>query len=169
MMEKLAQSGFLVVTQPGSIYWRGGNYIERVDPGLLPHLYWVEEFSRRGLPLAFGSDSPLIQPNPWPAIYAAVTLRTAEGAAFPRTGLQDGAAGGNAPGMEVMRALQAYTSGGAVAEGAGDLKGSIKPGMLADLVLMDTPIVGNEAAALKHAGARLTIIGGEVVWEDKKS
>ena len=169
LMEKLAQTGFSVVTQPGSIYWRGGSYVERVDPAMLPYLYCVEEFSRRGIPLAFGSDAPLIDPNPWPAIYAAVTLRTAEGAAFPRSSFQGGVPDDNVPGMDISRALKAYTSGGAKAEGAGNVKGSIKPGMLADLVLIDTPLDSNETEQLKHARARLTVVGGKVAWEDGKS
>ena len=163
LMERLSRSRATVVTQPGFIYWRGDRYRQRVSPDLLPHLYQVEEFARRGVGLAFGSDAPIIDSNPWPGVYAAVTRRTRGGATLPRAGYQipDDSAG-----MDLSRALAAHTRGGAVAEGTDNRKGCIKKGMLADLALIDTRLDAQGLEAVAEARARLTIIGGEVVWED---
>ena len=67
--------------------------------------------------------------------------------------------------MELGSALAAYTRGGALAEGAGNLKGSIRKGMLADLVLVNTPLESGDVERVRDARSRLTVLGGEIVWE----
>ena len=53
LMEKLARSGAMVVTQPGFIYWRGDGYLERVQPELLPHLYPFSRMVNLRIPMGF--------------------------------------------------------------------------------------------------------------------
>ncbi len=165
LVTQLARSGAVVVTQPGFIYWRGDGYLERVEAGLLPYLYPTAALARAGIPLAFGSDSPVIDPNPWPAIYSAVTRRTSSGKSLP------GERGGieklkpNGPARPVLDALRAYTRGGAIAEGAEARKGAIRPGMLADLVLVDSDLAGTDTERVRDTKARLTVVGGQVVWD----
>ena len=161
LLAKLRRQGVTVVTQPGFIYWRGESYRERVSPELLPHLYPIAALAQAGLPLAFGSDAPVIDPSPWPAIYSAVTGYTA--ASQP---LFEDKSGGPKPGLTLTQALRAYTSGGAWAEGMETRKGIIRPGMLADLALVDTDLTRANASALKDTQARLTLLGGAVVWDD---
>ena len=79
LMAQVARSGATVVTQPGFVYWNGDRYRERVDPSVLDHLYPVDELLRAGINVAFGSDAPVVDPNPWPAIYSAVTRATKTG------------------------------------------------------------------------------------------
>lgn len=161
LLPKLRRRGLTIVTQPGFIYWRGENYREWVSPELLPHLYPLTALAQAGIPMAFGSDAPVIDPSPWPALSSAITGRTAAG--LP---LFAGKPGGPNPGLTLTQALRAYTSGGAWAEGAETRKGILRPGMLADLVLVDTDFTRASAAALKDTQARLTLLGGEVVWDD---
>ena len=161
LLPKLRRRGLTIVTQPGFIYWRGENYREWVSPELLPHLYPLTALVQAGIPLALGSDAPVIDPSPWPTLYSAITGRTAAGPP-----LYAGKPGGPNPGLTLTQALRAYTSGGAWAEGAETRKGILRPGMLADLALVDTDLPRASAAALKDTQARLTILGGEVVWDD---
>ena len=160
-MPKLRRSGLTVVTQPGFIYWRGESYRERVAPELLPHLYPLSALAQAAIPLAFGSDAPVIDPSPCPALYSAITRRTAASQPLPWDN-----SGVNNPGLTVAKALRAYTQGGAWAEGVETRKGSIKPGMLADLVLVATDLTRANAAAIRNTQACLTLIGGKVVWND---
>ncbi len=161
LLARLRRQGVTVVTQPGFIYWRGESYRERVSPELLPHLYPIAALAQAGVPLAFGSDAPVIDPSPWLAIYSAITGNTAAGQP-----LFEDKAGGPKPGLTAAQALRAYTHGGAWAEGMETRKGIIRPGMLADLALVDTDLTRANAAALKDTQARLTLLGGEVVWDD---
>ena len=150
----------MVVTQPGFVYWEGDRYLERVEPSLLPHLYPIGSLARAGVPIAFGSDAPVIEPNPWPAIYGAVTRTTRRGHSLPPE--ESGEPG---QGIPVEAALRMYTLGGALAEGSDDRKGSIAPGKLADLVLLDRDPWKTTPSGLIDIHAVLTIIGGQVVWD----
>ena len=60
-----------------------------------------------------------------------------------------------------------YTLSGAELEGTAEDKGSISPGKLADLVLVDADPLTVDPEGLKDIKAMLTIIGGRVVWEGK--
>ena len=66
----VVRSSAVIVTQPGFVYWQGDGYLANVEPGLHDHLYPPASLYRAGVSVAFGSDSPVIDPNPWPAVYS---------------------------------------------------------------------------------------------------
>jgi predicted amidohydrolase YtcJ len=160
LIARVKKSGAAVVTQPGFIYWNGDSYRERVEPGLLPHLYAIGTLTSAGIPVGFGSDTPVIDPNPWPAIYAAATRRTRNGSY-----LSEGEEDHLGQQVSVIDALRMYTTGGAWAEGTQTRKGSISAGKLADMVLVDADPTRVVPSELKIIKAILTIIGGKVVWD----
>ena len=160
VIDQVKESGAMVVTQPGFIYWNGDRYRRNVAPDLLPHLYPIGGLAGAAVLLAFSSDAPVIDPNPWPGIAAAVTRTTRQGQNIPRPQ-------GTGPDqrLAVMEALEAYTRGGAVAEGTQEVKGIIRPGMLADLVLVSRNPVDAPPEELAGIETVLTMIGGRVVLE----
>ena len=160
LVDLVKASGATVVTQPGFVYWNGDRYLERVDADLLPHLYPVGTLVRKGVPVAFSSDAPVIGPNPWPGIYGAVTRRTGQGQDLPPRESPRGAG----QSVSVDEALRMYTSAGAAAEGSELKKGSIHPGKLADLALLDVDPTNIDPQRLKDIRAVLTIVGGREVW-----
>ncbi len=162
LLAMVRRSGAMVVTQPGFLFWNGDSYRERVHPELLHSLYPIGELASSGVAVAFGSDSPVIDLNPWPAIYSAVTRLTKavqqlseNGAGQPRFDQR----------LSVESALRMYSIAGAYAEGTEDSKGSIRPGKLADLVLLDRDPTATDPEALKDIHPVLTLLGGRVVWE----
>ena len=160
LVEAVARSGATVATQPGFIYYNGSSYQRNVESRLLPHLYPAGTLQRAGVPVAFGSDAPVIDPNPWPAIYSAVTRRAADGCPLS----PDGDAG---QGVSVRDALRMYTLFAAEAEGASTDKGSIKSGKLADLVLVDTDPLAAQPEELVNTKTVMTIAGGKPIWSQK--
>jgi len=159
VLAAMQQSGATVVTQPGFIHWNGPGYRRNVDSSLQPHLYPVGALSAARVKIAFGSDAPVINPNPWPAIYSAVTRNDHQGQPFPEI---------NGSGrVSIESALRMYTLSGAEAEGTQSGKGSIAPGKLADLVLVDTNPLEVDPEGLKDINAKLTMVGGQVVWEGR--
>ena len=165
LVAQVRRSGAMVVTQPGFLFWNGDLYRERVEASLLEWLYPVGGLVRSGLPVAFGSDAPIIDPNPWPAIYSAVTRATRSG-----QGLTRGTHGLETHSQEVSveSALRMYTLASAEAEGTPHLKGTIRPGKLADLVLLDKDPSTADPSDLKNIHPVLTVMGGQVVWEAGK-
>ena len=157
LVQRVKASGATVVTQPGFIYWNGDRYLRQVSPRLLPHIYAIEALARAGAPVAFGSDAPVIDPAPWPAIYAAVSRTSREGSQLP--GARDSGA------VPLLAALRRYTVAGACSEGTGDRKGVIAEGNLADMTLVDADLNGVEPSRLKDIRTVLTIVGGELAWD----
>lgn len=79
LVEQLRTLGLTVVTQPGFLFERGDTYIGEIDPDYHPSLYRVRTLSGAGIPLAFSSDAPFGNANPWRAMHTATTRLTANG------------------------------------------------------------------------------------------
>ena len=158
-LDAVRRSGAAVVTQPGSIHWNGPGYRANVAESLQPHLYPIGALEAAGINAAFGSDAPVINPDPWPAIHSAVTRQDHQGDPFPES---------NGSGrVSVQSALRMYTMSGAELEGTSRDKGSITAGKLADLVLVDANPLTVDPDALKDIKAKMTMVGGHVVWEGR--
>jgi len=154
VLEHLTDSGITVVTQPGFLYESGERYHAEVPVKLQPWLYPLNALRQAGIPLAAGSDAPVASPNPWQGVYAAVTRRDSSGLAMhPEQGLS------------VEEALALWTSGAAYAAGEELTMGMLRPGMLADLVLLDRDVTNAPPDELLTCTVVMTMVGGEVVWE----
>lgn len=107
--------------------------------------------------LAFGSDWYVAPPTPLEGIYAAVTRRT-----------QDGKhSGGWTPSQKISaeEALKAYTADAAYASFEEKQKGAVKPGMYADLTMIDHDITAISIDEIPAAKVELTMVGGEIVYD----
>lgn len=158
-IQEVKAAGVMVVTQPGFIHWNGERYRENVDPGLLPDLYPVGCLAAAGVPLAFSSDSPVVDPDPWAGIAGAVSRRTREGRPLPE---REGAS----QRIPVLDAISSYTRGGATSEGTGNAKGILKAGMAADMVLVDRDPSETGPRELLGVKTVLTMVGGRVLFEN---
>jgi len=159
VLDAVRGGGAAVVTQPGFIHWNGPSYRANVAESLQPHLYPIGAIDSAGIKIAFGSDAPVINPNPWPSIHSAVTRQDYQSKPFPES---------NGSGrVSVQSALRMYTLSGAELEGTVKDKGSITAGKLADLVLVDANPLKIDPDELKDIKAKMTMVGGRVVWEGR--
>ena len=76
----LASLGITIVTQPAFVTERGDQYLEEVDRDDVAHLYPCRSLLEAGIAVAGSTDSPYSNPDPWTAILAATTRKTALGA-----------------------------------------------------------------------------------------
>jgi predicted amidohydrolase YtcJ len=106
-----------------------------------------------GAVIANGTDTPVEDVDPIACFYASVTRKMADGTAFY-------------PEQKMTReeALRSYTMSGAYAAFEEDLKGSITPGKLADIVVLSKDILKVPEAEIPTAKVTLTILGGQVRW-----
>ncbi len=134
---------------------------ERIGHERCKGAYAFKTLQEAGCKLAFGSDWPGTNAsyypiNPLYGLYAAVTRQTVGGKPeqgwFPeqRIPLED--------------AIKAYTQGSAFATFEEDVKGTIAPGMLADVVVVDTNLFETEPTQWLEASFDYTIVGGKVVY-----
>lgn len=106
-----------------------------------------------GVVLANGTDTPVEDIDPIASFHASVTRRMADGTTFY-------------PEQRMTReeALRSYTLNGAYAAFEEDVKGSITPGKLADVVVLSKDILKIPDAEIPTAKVVLTILGGQVRW-----
>ena len=109
--------------------------------------------------LAFGSDWTVAPLNPLDGIKAAVTRQTLDGK-HPDGWIPEQK-------ISVDEAVRAYTVGSAYAEFADGVKGSLKPGMLADLVILDRDIYTTQPSQIDQTKVLTTIMDGKIVFERK--
>ena len=79
LLEQILELGLTVVTQPNFIAERGDAYLVDVPEHEHPWLYRARGFLNHGIPLTGGTDAPFGHPDPWRAMSAAVTRKTANG------------------------------------------------------------------------------------------
>jgi predicted amidohydrolase YtcJ len=110
--------------------------------------------------LAFGSDWPVVTLNPWKGMQTGVTRKTSEGKPV----------GGFVPteAVSVEDAIKAYTLGAAFAGRREKEEGSLEPGKLADLIVVDQDLFKIPASQIDKTEVLVTMVGGKVVYESPK-
>jgi predicted amidohydrolase YtcJ len=120
--------------------------------------YVFGDLARAGARLAAGSDWAVSSANPLRAIDVAVnrSLPGATGAeAEPFLPAQA---------LDLAEAFGAYTIGSAFVNHLDDVTGSIEPGKLADLIVLDRDPFGAPAAEIAHTNVVATYVQGEPVY-----
>ena len=133
---------------------------KRIGPERIKTTYAFRSLLDRRAHLAFGSDWTVAPIDPDPrASTPRVTRRTLDGKN----------PGGWVPEekITVEEALRAYTSGDAYGDLCGGRRGRLKPGYLADLVLLDRDLTRIPAETIDQAKVRATVMGGRVVFEQQ--
>jgi len=116
-----------------------------------PHKTILEQ----GGKLAFGTDYPVVDFNPFPSIYAAVTRCDDEGNA---TGVNPEES------ISLAEALIAYTANAADAYGRLAELGTLEAGKLADVIVVDRNLFAVEPKEIKDASVCLTIMDGRIIY-----
>ena len=110
----------------------------RLGPGRVAGAYAWRWFLDGGVPLAFGSDFPVEVVNPFYGIYAALTREDEDG--HPPGGWHSDQK------MSLDETLRAFTAGSAFAAFAEDQLGVLKPGLRADLTVIDRDLFRSRRA-----------------------
>ncbi|WP_077300648.1 amidohydrolase family protein [Virgibacillus pantothenticus] len=69
--------------------------------------------------------------------------------------------------IPLLEAIRMYTYNGAYASFEEKIKGSIEPGKLADLVLMNCSLLNSHVNDLLEAKVEWTMIDGKIVYQNK--
>jgi predicted amidohydrolase YtcJ len=110
--------------------------------------------------LAFGSDWPVVTMNPWEGLQTAITRRTAEGK--PDGGFVPTEA------ISLEDGIKAYTLGAAFAGRREKEEGSLEPGKLADLIIVDQDLFKIPASQVNKTQVLLTMVGGKTVYQSSQ-
>lgn len=153
---RFAKLGVIASMQPthctSDMYWAE----DRVGPKRILGSYAWQRFIKSGAVLCNGSDAPVESNNPLWGFYAAVTRQDQKG--YPEGGWYPDQK------MSVMEALKGFTIHAAYASFDEHLKGSIKKGKLADIVVLDKDITTVEPNEILNTSVLLTIVGGRILY-----
>ncbi len=111
-----------------------------------------------GATLAFGSDAPVETIDPLKGIHAAVTRRRPDGAPGPNGWFPQQR-------LNVHEAIRAYTLGSAYAAHMEEDLSTLRPGKLADLIVIDRDITRCDPVDIHSACVLGTMVGGE--WKHR--
>ena len=139
--------GMVMSVQPPFISseasWMGKRIGERTK-----YIYPFRSFFENNLTVCAGSDGPVEIPDPIHGIYASVN----------RLGLATEEA------ITAEQAVHMYTTHAACAAFEEDIKGTIEPGKLADLVVLSDDPLSVSQEELQNLQVEMTIVGGKVVY-----
>ncbi len=151
-VDRMADLGILVIQQPNFTYTLEGRYREHLDGDRLERNNPVRSLTDRGVFVALSSD--ILPIGPMVGVYAAATRRGMSGEVY-----------GAPEAITVEEALRAYTRGGAFVTREEDFKGTLEPGMVADLIVLNADPRAVDPEDLMDIEVELTIVGGRVVYE----
>ena len=154
VLDAIVESGAAVATQPGFIHHEGDRFLAEVSEPMHPYLYRTASLAARGINLAFSSDAPVSDPDPMPALHAALTRRTKSGESFAE-----------GERLDLEAALGAYTLQPSRLTGMDGRVGRLKPGYLADMALFAEDLTSIDPDALPGIRPVMTILGGQVAWD----
>jgi predicted amidohydrolase YtcJ len=132
-------------------------WARNVGPERAQRAWSFHSIETNGGRLAFGSDWPVVTMNPWKGLQTGITRKTEEGkpeggfVASEAVSLEDG--------------IKAYTLGAAFAGRREKEEGSLEPGKLADLIIVDQDLFKIPASDIGKTQVLLTMVGGKAVYE----
>jgi len=155
-LKRLGPLGLIASVQPLHLT----DDMQMVDKACGSRARWAYAFRDlldAGTVLALGSDCPVASPNPFWGIHAAVTRQKRDG--NPKGGwypLQK---------LTVAEAVWGYTMGAAIATGQEAVQGSLTPGKLADLIILNQDIFKIPPEQIHNTKVLITVFDGRIVYQ----
>ncbi len=156
-IDRFGKMGIIASVQPYHASDDGRWAERKIGPERAKTTYAFRSLLNSGAVLAFGSDWNVAPLDPLTGIYAAVTRRTIDGKKPD----------GWIPEQKITleEAVRGYTLDGAFAEFAEIQKGTLEPGKLADLVVLDKDFFKLGPDSIPGTKRLLTMVGGRIVYK----
>jgi hypothetical protein len=152
---RLGRHGIIASMQPthatSDMYWAEA----RVGPERIRGAYAWRTILDAGGRLALGSDFPVEDVNPFFGIYAAVTRQDQK--QWPEGGWRPSER------LTLAEAIRGFTSDAAFAAFEEKSRGTIEPGKLADLTIVEGDLFAAPQSDLFRTKVRYTVVGGAIV------
>ena len=157
--DRFAQLHVIASVQPYHAIDDGRWAEGRIGHDRASRTYAFRTFLDHGVRLALGTDWNVAPLNPLLTLYAATTRATLDGK-NPRGWFPEQK-------LTIKEAIEAYTVGSAYAEFQENVKGSITPGKLADMVLLSDDVLNIDPVKIRDVRVLKTWVGGKLVYDAK--
>jgi len=153
-IDRMKRLGVLPSSSVGFIYELGPTHLLGIGPERLERYFPHRTYLEKGILSVGNSDWFVTSANIAQQIYGVVTRKGYSGEVI-----------GPQQAISVKDALRLYTTNGAYASFEETVKGTIEPGKLADLVVLDRDILAIPEEEIKEVKVETTIVGGEIVYQ----
>ena len=154
-LNRIKELGVTPSSSVGYMYQLGDQYAENYGPERCSSLHPHRTMKNMGIVAGGNSDAPVAYYSPFVQIYTAVTRKSCSGQVV-----------GPEESINVMDALRIYTWNGAYLSKEENVKGSIEPGKLADMVIIDRDILECSVEDIKETRVLATIVDGNIVYSN---
>jgi predicted amidohydrolase YtcJ len=154
ILRRIKKLGMLVTPFGSYIYHHGEKMIPHYGARRVEMMFAHRSFLDYGIPVSGSSDSPCGPYEPLLAIQSCVTRKSSAGETL-----------GSRQRIGVEEAISIYTRASAYASFEENIKGSITPGKLADLVILGEDPRKVDPGEIKDIPVEMTIVGGEIKYE----
>ncbi|HEY7736942.1 MAG TPA: amidohydrolase family protein [Candidatus Limnocylindrales bacterium] len=153
-VERMARLGVWAIGQPRYFWDAGDDWLRAFDEERAGRLQPYREFAAAGVAFAISTDAPVASYRPVDTLASAALRHTVGGATV-----------GPDQALTIVEAVRAYTLDAARSFFVDDLVGSLEPGKLADLVVLDGDPARTPPDRLPELRVLLTLMGGEPVYD----
>lgn len=150
-MELMAEHDIHITQQPNFTYTLEGRYVANLDGWRLQHNNPLRSPMDHGITVAISSD--ILPIGPMVGLYAAVTRKGMSGTVY-----------GPDEAISMEEAIRAYTQTGAFLMFDEDIKGSLEPGKLADMIVLSDDLLEIDPEQIMEVTVEQTWLGGELVY-----
>jgi len=151
---RMKAGGILPVPQPVFMYEFGDLYVKNLGRARSENAYPMRTWLHEGHHPAASSDSPVSSVDPFGNLFTMVTRRTNKGTVL-----------GPEEALTMEEAVHCYTLCGAYTQFAETRRGTLEPGMLADVAVLSRDIFAIAPDDLLSTEADLTLRGGEPIFD----
>jgi predicted amidohydrolase YtcJ len=154
-MRRMRKAGIEPVPQPVFIHDFGDLYVSVLGEKRSAESYPLRTWIERGFQPAASSDAPVCDANPFPNFYTMLTRKTSRGTVI-----------GGSEAVTMTQALQAFTAFGAYVNKAEHHRGTLVPGMAADIAVFSRDLFSASPEEVRDdTSCDLTLLGGQPVHD----
>jgi predicted amidohydrolase YtcJ len=153
-LKRIKELGVTPSSSIGYMYGIGDDYVENFGPERVRWLHPHRTMQEMGIVAGGNNDYAVTSYSPFVQIYEAVVRKTRTGQAVSPE-----------EAIGVMDAIRLYTWNGAYLGKEEDVKGSIEPGKLADMIVIDRDILEIPPEEIKDLKVLTTIVDGKIVYQ----
>lgn len=158
MQDRIRDVGAVPIPGTTFLYDMRPVYLANLGEERVRYAYAMKTFAERGIVAAASTDAPISGVNPMVGIGMMVSRTDRLGdEIYPEER------------VDLEEAIRAYTWNGAYASFSEHEKGSLEPGKLGDVTVLETDLATVDPLDLRNVRCDMTIAGGEIVYDRSRA
>ena len=153
-LKKMSEVGIMASVQGSFIYGEADGYDDLLPRDKQESFLPLKSYVNAGIICSLSTDMPCADVNPFWSMYSAITRKGMRGYCL-----------GTEESISKDEALRMMTVNGAIQNGEQSYKGTIEPGMLADLAVLDRNLSEIDVEDIRNITVDMTVLDGKIIYE----